>query len=199
MNKAIVLIDGENFRKKVGEVIKAEGINPSTVNPLDIKLKDLLSVMFKPYRNIKLSQINYYSAKLKVYPGTKKKSHQLIADQRHLKSTLESQGINFVIAGNVRAQEEIDSKGKFKKVTFKEKGVDVRIAVDMVAIACDKKFETIILCSSDSDIQPAVAEAKARGSKIVYLGFSLNPNKGLMFTTDQSVLFRNPEIISAVK
>lgn len=198
MSKAIVLIDGENFQKKVEEVLIAESVKFSSANLLDIKLKDLISNVFKPYGKISISEINYYSAKLSVYKFTQKKSLQLIADQRHLKTSLETQDINFIIAGNVRAQEEKDNNGKVKKYTFKEKGVDVRIAVDMVSMACDKKYETIILCSSDSDIQPAVAEAKKRGSKVVYLGFSLNPNKGLMYTTNQSVLFRNPEIISAV-
>ena len=199
MNKSIILIDGENFRKKIGDVLNAESINSSSANILDIKLKDLMSKVFKPYKNIKISQINYYSAKLKVYPKTKKKSLQLIAEQRHLKNTLENQGVKFIMAGNVRAQEEKDKSGKVKRVTFKEKGVDVRIAVDMVSIACDRKFDTVILCSSDSDVQPAVTEAKRRGIKVVYLGFSLNPNKGLIFTTDQTVLFRNPEILSVIK
>lgn len=197
MSKAIVLIDGENFRKKVEEVLKAESVKLSSIKRLDIKINDLISNVFEPYENIKISQINYYSAKLKVYKGTEKKSRELIAYQRQLKTSLESQGIKFIMAGNVRAQKE--TRGKGKRVTFKEKGVDVRIAVDMVSMACDKKFETIILCSSDSDIQPAVTEAKSRGSQIVYLGFSLNPNKGLMFTTNQTVLFRNPEVVSAVK
>jgi hypothetical protein len=63
----------------------------------------------------------------------------------------------------------------------------------------DQILEADILCSSDSDLQPAVKEARNRGMNIVYLGFSIDPNKGLMMTTNQTILFRNPEIIDAVK
>ncbi len=199
MKNAIVLIDGENFRKKVEDVLKAESVKTPTTNFEDIRLNELLLEVFKPFKKIKIAKINYYSAKLRIYPSTETKSKQLIADQRKLKMTLESQGINFVIAGNVRAQEEKNSKGIVKKTSFKEKGVDVRIAVDMVSIACDKEYDTIILCSSDSDIQPAVYEAKKRGCKIIYIGFGFSPNKGLMFTTDQTVLFRNHEILKVLK
>ena len=38
----------------------------------------------------------------------------------------------------------------------------VKIAVDMVSLSCDKKVTEIILCSSDSDLQPAIEEVKKR-------------------------------------
>lgn len=83
-------------------------------------------------------------------------------------------------------------------VIFKEKGVDVRIAVDLISNACDKKVDTVVLCSSDSDLQPAVKEARNRGLKIIYLGFEINPNKGLMYTTNRSIIIRNSEILEAL-
>ena len=75
--------------------------------------------------------------------------------------------------------------------------MDVKIGVDLVAFACDKKMGTAVLCSSDSDLQPAVAELKDRGIEIVYVGFETNPNKGLSYTTNRTILLRNPEIIEA--
>ena len=64
----------------------------------------------------------------------------------------------------------------------KEKGVDVKIAVDMVSLSCDKKVKEIILCSSDSDLQPAIEEAEKRAVNCVYIGFEVNPNKGISYT-----------------
>ncbi|MBU1323155.1 NYN domain-containing protein, partial [Patescibacteria group bacterium] len=58
-------------------------------------------------------------------------------------------------------------------------------------------IKTAILCSSDSDLQPAVQEVRRRGVEVVYLGFEFQPNKGLMYTTNNTVLFRNSEIIKA--
>lgn len=49
----------------------------------------------------------------------------------------------------------------WKKIPiFREKGVDVKITVDMVSWACDKKVNTVMLASSDSDLQPAITEIK---------------------------------------
>jgi len=97
----------------------------------------------------------------------------------------------------VRPQ-EIRTDGKIK-VIFKEKGVDVRIAVDLVANACDKSINTAILCSSDSDLQPAVKEVMSRKTEVVYLGFEINPNKGLSYTTNRTILIRNSEVIETYK
>ncbi len=82
---------------------------------------------------------------------------------------------------------------------FREKGVDVKIAVDLVALACDKKLKTAILCSSDSDLQPAITEIKKRGIEVIYLGFEINPNKGLSFTTNRTILLRNSEVLESIQ
>jgi uncharacterized LabA/DUF88 family protein len=117
--------------------------------------------------------------------------------QRALKTNLEKQSFEFLIAGHVRGQTvRVDRK---TKIIFKEKGVDVKIAVDMVSFSADKIMSTAILCSSDSDLQPAIQEAIKRGSEIIYLGFEYLPNKGLTYTTNRTVLFRNSEIIEACK
>lgn len=83
-------------------------------------------------------------------------------------------------------------------MVFREKGVDVRIAVDLVALACDGNLETAVLCSSDSDLQPAIKEIKNRKTEVVYLGFENNPNKGLSYTTNRTILLRNSEVLSSI-
>lgn len=98
------------------------------------------------------------------------------------------------MSGNVRPQKIIVNRKS--KIIFKEKGVDVKIAVDLVTAAYDKKVKTVILCSSDSDLQPAVREIKNRGVKVIYLGFEIGPNKGLlMYTTNRAILIRNSEVL----
>lgn len=76
---------------------------------------------------------------------------------------------------------------------------EAKIAVDLVALACDKRLDSAILCSSDSDLQPAVTELKQRNIEIVYVGFETNPNKGLSYTTNRTILLRNPEVIEALQ
>lgn len=189
--KTIVFIDGENFVYKVEDVLAKSGIEQGKINLPKIKLKQLLEKVLTP---LKVDEIIFYAAKLHFYAETARKSQQLIDRQRALKAELEKQKITFIIAGNVRAQ--IIPGGK---TVFKEKGVDVKMAVDMVTQACDRKLKTAIICSSDSDLQPAVYELKKRKTETIYLGFETSPNKGLTATTDKSILFRNTEILEAFK
>ncbi len=188
MPKSILFIDGENFLHKVEEVLKEEGITKDT---FDLALIDLNKLFKEPLKSFDISRKIFYVSRLRVHPETKKKSLELIKFQRKLRNNLVKQGCEFVIAGNVRAQKVGE------RIVFREKGVDVKIAVDLVAFACDKKMESAALCSSDSDLQPVVVELKKRGVEIVYVGFETNPNKGLSYTTNRTILLRNSEVISA--
>lgn len=190
MNQVILYIDGENLRHYIKKVLREKDLPKKNVTLLNIDLSKLLDKILK---GIKVSKKIYYSAKLRQHKGTLKKSKELIQKQRVLKTKLEKQGFDFVMSGNVRPQKIIVNKKP--KIIFKEKGVDVKIAVDLVTAACDKKVKTVILCSSDSDLQPAVREIKSRGVKVIYLGFEINPNKGLMYTTNRAILIRNSEVL----
>jgi uncharacterized LabA/DUF88 family protein len=190
MSKTILFIDGENFRHKVEEVLKSVHKEKSSIDFASIELKQLIDKILKNY---KISTRLYYGAKIREHVQTQQKSKELIILQRRLKTNLEQQGFDFVIAGNVRAQSlKIDGS---TKLIFREKGVDVKIAVDLITFACDKKMKTAILCSSDSDLQPAVTELQKRKVKVIYLGFQMSPNKGLTYTTNETILFRNSEIL----
>ena len=93
-----------------------------------------------------------------------------------------------------------NNKGK-EILIFREKGVDVQIAIDMVKTAFKDELKIAILASSDSDLQPAVKELKEirelkqKGIEIIYLGFEMDHNKGLGYTTDRTILIRNSEVL----
>lgn len=188
MPKSILFIDGENFLHKVKEVLKQEGISRNKDN---LALIDLNKLFTEALQGFAISRKIFYAARIHLHPDTKKKSEELIKIQRKLRNSLVNQEYEFVIAGNVRAQKVGNT------VVFREKGVDVKIGVDMTALACDKKVEAAILCSSDSDLQPAITELKDRGVEVIYLGFENNPNKGLTYTTNRTILLRNPEVLEA--
>jgi len=192
MDKTVLFIDGENFIHKVEDVLKKEDVKIKGKSLSKINLNFLLEKTLEKY---KVSRKIFYVAKLHFHPKTKEKSIKLILFQRYLKTNLEKQGFEFLIAGNVRAQEiKVDHK---TKLIFREKGVDVKIAVDLVSMAADRLLKTAILCSSDSDLQPAVQEARKRNVEVIYLGFEFQPNKGLTYTIDHTILFRNSEILKA--
>jgi len=52
-----------------------------------------------------------------------------------------------------------------------EKGVDTKLAVDMIAMAWDDIYDTAVIVSNDSDFIPAVKLLNARGKKIIHAGF----------------------------
>lgn len=188
MSNCTLFIDGENFLHKIREVFKAERVNKDQIDLAKIDLEKLFT---EPLKGIKIKRKIFYVSRLHFHPETKAKSEELIKFQRSLRNNLTSQGFEFVIAGNVRAQKVGD------KIVFREKGVDVKIAVDMVSFASKKVLDCVILCSSDSDLQPAVAELRERKIEVVYLGFETNQNKGLSYTTNRTVLLRNPEVLAA--
>lgn len=190
MSKTILYIDGENLRHYINEVLRENGISEKNATLLNVDLSKLLDKILK---GIKVSKKIYYSARLRQHKETLEKSKKLIQKQRTLKAILEKQGFDFIMSGNVRPQKVmVDRKSK---IIFKEKGVDVRIAVDLVVAACDKKIKTAIICSSDSDLQPAIKEIRDCGVKVLYLGFEIKPNKGLMYTTNRAILIRNSEVL----
>jgi len=187
MAKCVLFIDGENFSHKVTEVLKKEGLNKTNVDLASIDLNKLYK---DPLKGFEIDRKIFYAARLHFHPETKKKSDELIKFQRKLRNTLVDQGYEFIIAGNVRAQKVNN------KVVFREKGVDVKIAVDLVSLSCKKELEIAILCSSDSDLQPAIAELKDRGVEVIYVGFETNPNKGITYTSNRTILLRNHEVLT---
>lgn len=184
----ILLIDGENLKGKIKAVFKDAKKGKLVWHEYDFK-----GLFDKVLSGIAINRKVFYFARIKEHPESKKKSKELIEEQRLLKTHLERQGFEVVLSGRVRGQMEDGKDGKTVLV-FKEKGVDVKIAVDMVSLACDKKVKEIILASSDSDLQPAIKEVRDREVNCVYLGFESQPNKGLSFTTSRTILIRNSEL-----
>lgn len=193
----ILYIDGENFLFKVTSVLNDVGLvkNKHEITHLEIS-KTLESVL----SGLHIDEIRFYCARLHLYKESaalEKKSAKLIDVRRRLKRCLENDGIKFVTCGNVRLQTYEPAQGKrTEKAVFKEKGVDVKLAVDLITDVCDKKVNTVFLASSDSDMVPVIREAKNRKAKTVYIGFATQPNKGLIATCDEAILLRPSEVIS---
>lgn len=187
--ETILLVDGENFKGKIKAVFKNVGKGRPIWHKYDFK-----GLLGRVLDGIKIDRKIFYFARIKEHKESRGKSKQLIEDQRLLKTHIEKQGFEVILSGRVRGQLEDSYDGK-QILVFKEKGVDVKIAVDMVSFSCDKKVKEIILGSSDSDLQPAIKEVRARKVNCIYLGFETLSNKGLSFTTNRTILIRNSEIL----
>lgn len=192
MNQTILFIDGENFIFKIEQVLKRNKIKLDEFDISTCRFDELIATALQ---GIKVSKKFFYIARLHMHASDTEKSGELIKDQKELQETLTKQGFKIVVAGNVRAQKMwVDNEKKF---VFREKGVDVRIAVDLVSLAADRHMQTAILCSSDSDLQPAVKEVIKRDVEMVYLGFQMQPNRGLTYTSDKTILIKNEDILHA--
>lgn len=75
---------------------------------------------------------------------------------------------------------------------YYEKGVDVKIAVDIVVGAYEDAYDTAVLVSSDTDLIPAIERARILGKKVEYIGFSHKPSFGLIKNSNETrLLTRN--------
>ena len=70
-----------------------------------------------------------------------------------------------------RELRDIAAKGDFVLV---EKAVDVNIAIDMVSMAYDDKYDVAYLLSADGDYTPAVEKVRGMGCRV----FVASPAKG---------------------
>lgn len=189
--QTVLYIDGQNFLNKLQDVLFRE----KKIRHFEYQKFDFTKLINTAISDLRIDRKLFYAARIRQHPDTATKSQELINKQRFLKTRLEKDGFEFIIAGNVRGNYETDLRTGKQTLVFKEKGVDVRMAVDTIAMACDKEVATAIICSSDSDLQPAITQLKQRNVSVIYLGFEFSPNKGLLHTTDRGVLFRNAEIV----
>ena len=183
----IVFIDGENLRGRIKEVFKKFNQDYPQWDRYDFKglLTDVINTsQSTPFR--------YYRAVPKPHKDDQKRSDILQKLYRTLGGHLHRQGFELIRGGVLRADYK---KADDAKPTFREKGVDVSIAVDMVAEACDDKLDTAYLVASDSDYQPAVAELMKRGKRVVYVGFEVNPNLGLIAKTSDRIIIPNKTVL----
>ena len=185
----ILFIDGRNFLEKMEDVFEMKRVRIPVWS--EYNFKGLLDSVLN---GIHIQERVFYFGRLREHPETKEKSQKLIHAQRMLKTKLEYQGFQVLLRGAVRGNLRKDYRGN-ERLVFKEKGVDVSIAVDIAVAACAGKLKLAIIGSSDSDLQPAIKVLNDRSIESIYLGFEQMPNKGLTATTKRTILIRNSEII----
>jgi uncharacterized LabA/DUF88 family protein len=120
------------------------------------------------------------------------RSKELMSKQTKLFTTLNKNGWDIKISKLRTRVEElvVDSRvfeyKKLKKIgletihteRMREKGIDVKIAVDLLVGAFDNKYDTAIVVSSDSDLVPAIDWIRNRmKKKVEYIGFSIPDSK----------------------
>jgi NYN domain len=183
----IAFIDGENTKGRIRDVFLKYKFPVPEWNTYDFK-----RLFDEVFRLHPVSDRRFFRALPKHHPDIRKESEDLLLAYRNLGGHLHRQGFEVVKAGTLRA----DYRNEYdKKPRYREKGVDVSLAVAMVSLACDSKLETAYLIASDSDYQPAVAEVRKRNKKVVYVGFEVNPNLGLIAKTNDRLIISDVDVL----
>lgn len=173
--KCVILIDGSNFYFKLK----------------DLGLNHLLNFDFAGFANSlagdrKLAGAVYYIGKIRT-DGTVK-TRRLFDDQQRLLGHLKNHKFKYSLGYLLRTD------GKFH-----EKGVDVNIAVDMLAAAYEDLCDSILLVSSDTDLLPAVKKAKHKGKTVEYIGFSHQPSVAMVANCSTSRLLTKEDLLPFIK
>jgi|GEM_PF-234200 len=174
--RVAVFIDGSNLYFKLRTLI------PHKMDFIRYRYKDLVNSLI--HEDEKLVYVGYYVG---VVRDTKRsrdltKTADLIQNQQKLFEQLRHQQID-IVKGYL-----LERDGKFF-----EKGVDVRLAVDIVTMAQLKKFDTAILISSDTDLIPAMQSAQHNKREVVHIGFEHQPSLSLIRYANRSRLITRKE------
>jgi uncharacterized LabA/DUF88 family protein len=78
--------------------------------------------------------------------------------------------------------------------TYHEKGVDVKMAVEIVKGALKDEYDNCYLVSSDSDLIPAVLEAKSVGKRILYVAFKNQVSTALYRSSKEAIIIDKDKI-----
>jgi len=131
-------------------------------------------------------------------------------------SKLKTRKEKLIIDNRVENFEALKKQG-IKEIKFersREKGIDVKLATDLVVGAVDEKYDTAIIVSSDTDLIPAIDWVRKRKKKIVeYIGFSfpemdlgdgefleaIRPTSGLIGNSDIQRILVGSDIKKFVK
>jgi uncharacterized LabA/DUF88 family protein len=168
--RVLILIDGSNFFFKLR----------------DLKLHNLLKLNFVKFgdflaKSRKIVESKYYVGRVR--QDGSRKSEQLFDGQQKLIGLLKNSNYKYCL-GYLLKNDGI----------YREKGVDVQIAIDIVIATYEDICDRIILVSSDTDLLPAIKKAQQKGKIVEYVGFSHMPSVAMVSHCKESRLITKDEI-----
>jgi uncharacterized LabA/DUF88 family protein len=190
MERVCVYIDAGNFYHLV---LKKIGLTE-----IDFDFNKFVDFLTGSHRSIAPMGKRYYVGTVREKEGDVR-SKEAMAKQTFLFSKLKStkweiktsklrtRTEEIIIDGRVRDYQKIQKLGikSIKIERMREKGIDVKLATDLIVGAIDDKYDTAILVSSDGDLIPAIDWVRNRYSKrkVEYIGFSIpDPKDANNFT-----------------
>ncbi|MCL2038768.1 NYN domain-containing protein [Candidatus Saccharibacteria bacterium] len=195
--KTIVYIDGQNFLYKAAEVLLKFGL---IADKQDLTAIDMPPLMKKILGDDDIEIRFYGVGKIKrrgdLGQDILTKSIRFADNARRVRNSLIKQGVQFVEAGKLKVRDsDVCKVCGSKDYRFQEKGVDVGMAVDMVADAILKDVDRVVLVSSDTDLIPAVKRVQQAGVEIIYVGFSERLTPRLVALVKKTITITDEQIV----
>lgn len=186
-----VLIDGENLRHQLAHILYQH----KKIVDKNAYFRFNLTNFLQDALRIASIEISYYTTRIKqpeykIPVSLQKRISSISEANRRWIADLSNQQITVVKAGylSVRESGVCIHCGK-KTLVLQEKGVDVRIATDLVIESQNLTKKDIILGSSDSDLVPAIQAAKRAGLKTTYLCYSGWLNRSVAAQASKTITF----------
>lgn len=184
-----ILIDGENFRHQIAHVLllNKKIIDGHAYFKFDTQnfLKEALATQ--------VTEAAYYTTRIKqprqkIPVKLQKRITSINEANRKFIADLANQEIVIVKAGYLRVRESGSCVycGK-KTMVLQEKGVDVRVATDLVLAS--QKDKQVVMISSDSDLVPALQAVRAQGVEVIYFCYAGWLNRSVAAQSSKTITF----------
>ncbi len=179
--KVCILIDGGNtYSAFYKETIDLDGTVKQALLPKGAKF-DYKKFCEYLAAGRTIVSIKYYIGIVRDIDHTEKSASMVSSQQKFLQK-LEDMGL-------------IIERGKIVyDHSIREKGVDVKMAIDMVIGAAENEYNSVILISSDTDLIPAIKFAQSKGKTIEYVGFSNRSSVAFLKESDMQRVFSTPDL-----
>lgn len=194
-----VLVDGENLRHQIAAVLQQH----KKISDKNAYFGYDLKAFLEEVTQEKKVNINYYTTRIRQprfkIPGKLQKNITAInTSNRAWSADLKNQGVNIIKAGYLRVRESSACIHCGKKtLVLQEKGVDVRVATDLVLSG--NQFKQIALVSSDSDLTPAIEATKKAGVYVYYICYSAKLNRSIAAIAHKTITFDDNQVLKHFK
>lgn len=165
------------------------------MNTIDTRYLICYTMGTAPRVGVSLSgAFNYYASRVKLPQGYKpnkrilETADKIKAESRVWLASVVSQGIALVKAGNLKIKQSRPCYNCRKtQEVLQEKGVDVRLATDLLEDIYEKRGKKVGLFSSDTDLCPVLHKAADKGIKVIYICFSNSVNRAVSAVANETV------------
>lgn len=196
-----VFIDGENLRHRIVSVLHHE----QRIHDRDDLFKVDVRQLVTDALGEEPEEILYYTTKIKqpdfeIPDKLRHKIDVIMDSHRRWIADMTNQGIRVIKAGTLKVHESRTCYECGKRtMLLHEKGVDVRVAIDIVQAAIGHTTDHIVLLSSDADMIPAIEVVRRSGVHVTYLCSEGEKNEAVSITTDDTVSYTAEHIVAAYK